>query len=311
MLPPPKQSWSHSTCTIDTLKNALSDDSITAIESDILMGTVVESSDPSSQSSTSQPIMAHPPDTTSDLSFEKFIKLSLDEGGQLKKHLKLDIKEAECIGPILTALKKRPIAKDSPRIIYFNADILPGPAVRSSKCIEANMFIEKCLKFIQQDGNPQNYAFSLGWKTDCRSFFGYTPTDVAAMQELMEQHQLSEKSLGVVLAVNARVLAKRVGCFDELLKSFPSCQLLIWTGTGEPAISSFLLQYLKGHYESIGYSGRVGFDCQVESNPLKGIFVDVAVKAVSVWWNTKKTFQFTLEALYGASSTTPRIKKND
>jgi hypothetical protein len=86
------------------------------------------------------------------------------------------------------------------------------------------------------------------------------------MQELVEQYQLTEKSLGVVLAVNARVLAKRVGCFDELLKAFPFCQLLIWTGTGEPAISSFLLQYLKDHFESIGSGDRVGFDCQVSQS---------------------------------------------
>ncbi|KAL3945381.1 MAG: hypothetical protein SGBAC_000514 [Bacillariaceae sp.] len=309
MLPPPKQSWSHSTCTIDTLQNALNDDKITAIESDILMGTVVQSSEQSS--STSQPIMAHPPDTSSDLSFENFMDLSMNEKFQLKKHLKLDIKEAECIDPILTTMRKRSIAKNSPRIIYFNADILPGPAVRSSKYIKPKLFIEKCLEFIQEDGNPENYAFSLGWKTDCRSFFGYTPNDVVAMQDLMEQYQLSEKSLGVVLAVNARVLAKRSSCFDELLKTFPTCQLLIWTGTGEPAISSFLLQNLKRHYESNGHGGRIGFDCQVESNPLKGIFMDVAVKAVSIWWNAKNSFQSTLDALSGVSPTAPRIKKDD
>ena len=83
------------------------------------------------------------------------------------------------------------------------------------------------------------------------------------MQELMERYQLVDKCAGVVLAVNARVLAKRVGCFDELLKAFDSCQLLIWTGTGEPAISHALLWYLRSHFKSIGFSNRVGFDCQV------------------------------------------------
>lgn len=261
MLPPPKQTWSHSTCTVDALRTALSDEKITAIESDILMGTVVESSKQSP--STSQPIMAHPPENTSDLSFERFMKLSMNEKHELRKHLKLDIKEAECIDPILKTMAKRPIAKNTTRIIYFNADILPGPAKRDTKYIEVNVFIDKCLEFIQEDGNPQNYAFSLGWKTDCRSFFGYTSNDVRAMRELMKHHHLSEKCAGVVLAVNARVLAKRVGCFDDLLKEFDSCQLLIWTGTGEPAISSYLLRYLRNHYEQIGCGDRAGFDCQV------------------------------------------------
>ena len=266
MLPPPEQSWSHSTCSIDTLQRALGDDEITAIESDILMGTVIPSpAGESTTESTSQPIMAHPPDTSSDLSFEKFMELSMDGNEHLKKHLKLDMKEEECIDPILQTLRKRTIGKDTPRIIYFNADILLGPAMRNAKCIKANNFIEKCLKFIQEDGNPQNFAFSLGWKTDCRSFFGYTASDAGAMVQLMERYQLSEKSSGVVLAVNARVLAKRVGSFDKLLEDFPSCQLLVWTGTGEPAISSILFNHLKSHYETMGFSDRVGYDCQVST----------------------------------------------
>lgn len=47
---------------------------------------------------------------------------------------------------------------------------------------------------------------------------------------------------------------------------------------------------------------------QVNPSSLKGIFVDVAVKVVSVWWNAKKTFQSILDALY--ASTTNRIKKD-
>jgi hypothetical protein len=39
--------------------------------------------------------------------------------------------------------------------------------------------------------------------------------------------------------------------------------------------------------------------------------MDVAVKAVSIWWNAKKSVQSTLDALAEFSSTTPRIKKND
>ena len=50
---------------------------------------------------------------------------------------------------------------------------------------------------------------------------------------------------------------------------------------------------------------------QVEPNALKGIFVDVAVKAVSVWWNAKKSLQSTLDALYNSSTTTQRIKKTE
>lgn len=36
----------------------------------------------------------------------------------------------------------------------------------------------------------QQYAFSLGWKADCRSFSGYTEEDIQKMQFLIEDYQL-------------------------------------------------------------------------------------------------------------------------
>uniref|UniRef100_A0A7S4QC85 Menorin-like domain-containing protein n=1 Tax=Ditylum brightwellii TaxID=49249 RepID=A0A7S4QC85_9STRA len=258
MLPSPHQSWAHSTCTVAELTKAIQDDSITAIESDILMGTDTSSSSTSSK----QPIMAHPPERTSDLSFTTFMEMT----SSCNKHLKLDIKEKECIPPILTTLKKEN-TKDA--MIYFNADILPGPGVRGTVPIPPPAFLQPCLEFLETQP-PQtaqsHYAFSLGWRTDCRSIYGYTPQDISKMEEVMLQYSLLEKSAGVVLAVNARVLAKSPSVLDDTLDEFgktQKLQVLIWTGTGEPPISNRIFSNLKDHFERIGCQDLVGFDCQV------------------------------------------------
>jgi hypothetical protein len=267
MLPVPEQTWSHSTCSVKELQYALNDSNITAIESDIVMGSVIAcdaSKEGSSQTHIQQPIMAHPPNTTSDLSFRHFMKLAMNDKQELQKHLKLDFKQAECVPAGLDILRENQKAKNnSTNIIYFNADILPGPGVRGAVSISADLFVETCLEFIEETGTANLSAFSLGWKTDPRSLFGYNAKDANAMKELIQYYELSKKCRGVVLAVNARVLAKNVGALDELLQTIPSCQLLIWTGTGEPAISMRLFNYLRRHFELTGCKDRVGFDCQV------------------------------------------------
>ncbi len=68
---------------------------------------------------------------------------------------------------------------------------------------------------------------------------------------------------GVVLALNARVLAKDPKPFDSILKDIPQLQLLVWTGTGEPPISERKIDGIKDHFGKIGLLDQVGFDCQV------------------------------------------------
>jgi hypothetical protein len=252
MLPSPNQTWAHSTCTIKDLKDSLRDDSITAIESDILMGTTNDSFQQQRQ-----PIMAHPPERTSDLTFKNFIHLTRTA----TTHLKLDVKEKECIQSILEIVRNERLAPE--RALFFNADILPGPGVRDEVPITPEAFLKPILSFIEETKGTDVCAFSLGWRTDCRSLFGYTEDDVNAMRDLIHQYSLIENSMGVVLAVNARVLVKSLGVLDDLLKELSNLQLLVWTGTGEPAISNHLQQRIKQHFCTIGCQDQVGFDCKV------------------------------------------------
>ena len=148
--------------------------------------------------------------------------------------------------------------------------------------------------FGNNDNNTFKYAFSLGWKSDCRSFEGYTPEDIRSMKDIIEKYDPISYSqggyifmfmvmcdrifvyknlikitcvcllcTGVVLAVNARVIAKDPYPFDSILKQFPSLQLLIWTGTGEPPISANKIATIKKHFEDNKSIHQIGFDCQV------------------------------------------------
>jgi hypothetical protein len=69
------------------------------IEADILIG-----------SSSPNPIMAHPPDTTSDLTFSEFLK----EIKSTSKGLKLDFKDINALQPCLNELE---IQKDNVSLI--------------------------------------------------------------------------------------------------------------------------------------------------------------------------------------------------
>ena len=167
-LPDPKQTWAHSTTTIQELSDALNDPKITAIETDIVMGCDVNSD------GVNQPIMAHPPSTESDLSFTSFLKITTSkkdehslssstsppEPPMIQKHLKLDLKEIQALDPILDGLGA--IIKDlnhgvESKTIYLNADIIRGPGMRNDSLpITPDNFLNPCMKFLKEDTKRQN-----------------------------------------------------------------------------------------------------------------------------------------------------------
>ena len=96
----PSGGWAHSCCSATALAAALSDPSVHSIESDIVVSSL-----------TGEPVMAHPPATHSDLSFEKFL-VSCTGGtattgavsnnrAALFKNLKFDFKHMGAVEPCL------------------------------------------------------------------------------------------------------------------------------------------------------------------------------------------------------------------
>jgi len=301
--------WAHSVCSKDDLKIALLDNEVTAIEADIVLG-LIEDEKTKDVSSIIEPIMAHPPVSVSDLSFTGFInrcmKYSKDCTRQQQKHLKLDFKDVESIDPALDILKKSITESLTfEKSIFLNADILKGPGGRRIRQlpIEADKFMEKCLKFISLicEEDRERIVMSLGWRVDCRSFYGYTNNDVKEMKDIIEKYDLMERTGGVILALNARVLAKDPSPFESILKEFPKMQILIWTGTGEPQISRSKISKIKDHFNKIECKDQIGFDCQVASTEVSGLLYDSIVHLVGLIWNAKN-YIFDDDALPEAGS---------
>lgn len=251
-LPNPKTlRWAHSTCSKDDLEKALLDEDINAIEADIVMGhhhkveeeynemTAKEDEASSSTitnsiSTTTEPIMAHPPNSISDLSFEGFIHrcMTKEEHSTTKdcprqprqhhyKHLKLDFKDVETIEPALNTLKKSMIIDNDEnnsnsnsnststttsfdKSIFLNADIIKGPGCNTRNqqlaIVDADIFMEKCLAFIDslinQEEDRKRIIMSLGWKVDCRSFYGYTDLQVKEMKDIIEKYDTMNRTGG-------------------------------------------------------------------------------------------------------------------
>jgi len=309
--PSPNQIWAHSTCSQYNLSLALLNPSVTAIESDIVMGTIgisVDSICNYNSTSKVEPIMAHPPCLISDLSVKDF----LIRTKHTKKLLKLDFKCYETLIPTFDLLQDI-TNKDKynvGRTIFLNADILQGPGQRHEQpTIDADVFIQTCFKSIMKNrcyttsskNEVGNFVFSLGWRVDCRSLFGYTKDDVMKMKELVIRHQILERTGLVVFSLNARVLSKNINVIDwyiyEVQQKLSSSsyyekapiQLLIWTATGEPPISKSLYANIKYHYEKCGMSHLVGYDCKVANAFLSGLFYDNILIIVSIIWNLKNT----------------------
>ena len=108
-----KVSWSHATNSRAKLDKALADSTM-MIEADVSLGAENE------------PIMAHPPANTSDLSLEQFLEsvLASTQSGE-KKGIKLDFKFLGVVEPSLVMLDKLRDKLNIP--VWLNADILKGP----------------------------------------------------------------------------------------------------------------------------------------------------------------------------------------
>ena len=92
-----------------------------------------------------EPIMAHPPDTESDLSLELFLETVLlaTEGGA-KKGIKLDFKSLDILQPSLETLQRLQSRLVFP--VWLNADILRGPGGKDP--VSAEIFLQLCTRYL-------------------------------------------------------------------------------------------------------------------------------------------------------------------
>lgn len=173
--------WSHATNSASQLAKATSvSRPVDFVEADIVL-----------EKDTGKPVMAHPPATTSDLSFEafveRFVELALHPLGSTDGTasaarplgLKLDFKDPRAVEPCLrilsAAVTKAGAAWRHP--IWLNADLFTGPGGNPTK-FNADEFLRQC-----QTAALPNVALSLGWTTGwnlltCLGMHGYSAAHV-------------------------------------------------------------------------------------------------------------------------------------
>jgi len=254
-MPSPKQVWAHSCVTRAKLQAALADPTVTAIEVDVTMGHLITDAPAVSGM---VPIMAHPPSRSSDLSFEAFLGMVIDDG---RRHIKFDFKDLKALQsclPLLAAAKERLSANR--QAVWLNADVLPGPGLRTRDCaVPANDFFKAVCKY------SPGIHLSLGWRVNPIGYETYSETDCKAMAAVCKEYVLASSAssgAGIVFAVSARLAGRDTRALEGLLKEIPDSQLLFWTGAWEPPLHSSQLANLQDLLQRRGLSARCGYDCR-------------------------------------------------
>uniref|UniRef100_A0A3B5AVS4 Family with sequence similarity 151 member B n=1 Tax=Stegastes partitus TaxID=144197 RepID=A0A3B5AVS4_9TELE len=134
-------SWSHAVNSSSRLEEALSGPTH-MIEGDVLLRGC----------NPREPIMAHPPDTDSDLALRQWLL-----GVRMhSKGIKLDFKSLEAVAPSLVLLDEMLVEPSRP--VWVNADILPGPGGQTTP-LDPQAFLSAVTTL------PTDTVLSLGWTT--------------------------------------------------------------------------------------------------------------------------------------------------
>lgn len=148
--------WSHSTSSVAEMHLAMSSPVITAIETDIVVGR-------SSDDDIQQPIMAHPPNRCSDLTFARFLRMATSKDRKLLKDIKLDFKEQGVLPGCLEQLLRWDVVDSRDRTVYLNADLIPGPGkTPHDDMIPASAFFDFCDTLLQSKSEVRSSFLHMG-----------------------------------------------------------------------------------------------------------------------------------------------------
>ncbi len=131
------------------------------LEADIIMGHKKSKKEKNSSSKSLIPIMAHPPNITSDLTFEDFLKavIKANEKDGKKKGIKLDFKDIDAVQPVMKWIDKRKVYIKFPLLV--NADIWTGPVNATTQPLDPTTF----LSAVDNEEFHLRPTLSLGWTT--------------------------------------------------------------------------------------------------------------------------------------------------
>ncbi|KAL1506682.1 hypothetical protein ABEB36_006002 [Hypothenemus hampei] len=193
------------------------------IEGDVVFGTLT------SDTKTKLPIMAHPPNDTSDLSLADFLaqvlKYDTNENyNATYKGVKLDFKSIEALTSYLAFSNIKTYTDAFP--IWINADIFNGPD-NGVATVDAKAFFT-AVKSVA------NTSLSLGWAT------GYNTTnpnitayDSDQTKQMSDAITENDVSVPITFAVRAVYAAESIESLTGLLKIHDNSTLTIWSSDGD------------------------------------------------------------------------------
>lgn len=189
------------------------------IEADILM----RGQDPV------EPIMAHPPQTDSDINLRDW----LTEVVASDKGIKLDFKSLEAVAPSMGLLGDVRARLAGP--VWINADILHGPGGQAAP-LEPKAFLEAVGP--GSPGDVLSLGWTTGWVTDADENPGYSWEMVRAMEEVCRNLRQP-----ITFPVRAALLSNSLPQLQWLLQQSDRSSLTVWTGQSDVFPLSDLLPY--------------------------------------------------------------------
>ncbi|XP_022646913.1 protein FAM151B-like isoform X1 [Varroa jacobsoni] len=224
--------WSHATNSRVKLINALKSDVVDFIEGDVLLGNLAGHS-----SDARVPIMAHPPDTTSDILFSEWIRLVKES--RTSKGIKVDFKDFDAVESCLSDIA---ITIPTPlnHELWLNADVLVGPGEPKGTALPAEAFVDICTR-----NGPAGHVLSIGWTTELAG----TPQEVPSVyswKNIFQMIRLLDKVPRETVVTFPVRLSHLVFAPLTLLLSVKSAtSLTVWSHAGDPLpkyeVMTFLL----------------------------------------------------------------------
>ncbi|MBN3308528.1 F151B protein, partial [Amia calva] len=196
-----------------------------------------------------EPIMAHPPDTDSDITLQDWLKevVTSDKG------IKLDFKRLPVVEPSMKVLQSMQGRIRAP--VWINADVLPGPNGTDSQPVDPHTFLD-----VVGPGFP-GAVLSLGWTTGWSAHVddqGYSWEMVREMEGMCRGLQQP-----VTFPVRAALLRNSFPQLKWLLQQAERYSLTVWTGKNDVYAVEDLILYRQAFNKS-----RIYYDIPEPQNTL-------------------------------------------
>lgn len=198
---------------------------------------------------TNIPIMGHPPQTTSDLTLEQFLKevAAYNKNATTPKGVKLDFKSLEALQAALTSWKKN----DDLKNVWINADIIPGPGKKAGSEVDAKGFFDA----VHAAADLKNKTLSIGWTTELEKDkkTAYEQSHIDAMIKAIEDSQIPV-GYPITFPVRAAIAAESKetlhNLFDKVKENERQVTFTVWSGQNDTVDEGKLQNFI----ESFGVS---------------------------------------------------------